>query len=316
MKRVRSMYIWIVFFILLVVITTYTFWDNNRVMVVEQEIKLNHLPEELNGFTILQITDLHEKQFGKWQSTLLKEINSQQYDAIVFTGDMLMENDSTNFQPYFDIIDGLHNKEHALFVPGNSDPTPYKKYIRDNKVFYEKHAFYLEMENRGVKFLESLYSIKIGEHAIRFVDFEASLLTKNKQGEYVLEEFKDLENRREEDVLIALNHYPIVDDKVDYYKSHSTFDFKNYDLVIAGHYHGGQYRLPLIGAIFVPEAMYKWNGLFPPRDRVKGLWEYDGVKQYVSAGLGSSNTIPFMKFRLFNTPEINVLTIRRTTNGQ
>jgi len=43
---------------------------------------------------------------------------------------------------------------------------------------------------------------------------------------------------------------------------------------------------------------------------VKGLWEYKQTKQYVSAGLGTSDAIPFLKFRLFNPPEINVLTLK------
>jgi predicted MPP superfamily phosphohydrolase len=40
---------------------------------------------------------------------------------------------------------------------------------------------------------------------------------------------------------------------------------------MAGHYHGGQFRIPFVGALFVLEAWYEKSGLFPPQDRVKGL---------------------------------------------
>ena len=88
---------------------------------------------------------------------------------------------------------------------------------------------------------------------------------------------------------------------------------KEYDLIVVGHYHGGQMRLPLLRALFVPKPWYERKGFSPPQDRVNGLWEFKQIKQYVSIGLGSSNAIPFLKFRLFNPPEMNVLTLKRTS---
>ena len=311
-----------------VVLILYTIWDNNRIIVVEQEIEIEDLPSELEGFTILQVTDLHEKEFGKLQKRLISKINHVPYDVIVFTGDLLDSSTSTNYQPVYDLLDGVHNKEHALYVGGNADPS---NYILHPNYPFEKVELIKGMEKRGVQLLESIYSVN--EHPIHFVEFERAIVDPNSKlaemdarGVPKNDVYKDyLKNERKlnedmlsleqieqsNDVIIALHHYPIVDFRIDFYRDNPQYNFRNFDLIIAGHYHGGQIRLPFLGALFVPEPWYDRNGLFPPQDRVKGLWEYEGTKQYVSAGLGSSDAIPFLKFRFLNPPEINVLTLKR-----
>lgn len=284
--------------IVLIILTIYTIWDNNRVVIVEEDILVEDLPKEIEGFKILQIADLHEKEFGKNQEKLIKAINSIDYDVLALTGDYLKSQQSKNYAATYKVLEGLHNKEHVLFVPGNTDPAPY---IINNKTVV-KDPFLEGLEGRGVTSLESVYKIKRSSAVVQFVNFETSIM--DSQSEML--PF----NENNSSVLIALNHYPIVDNRIDQIMENSIQTFRNYDLIIAGHYHGGQIRLPLIGALFVPEAWYKRSGLLPPQDRVKGLWQYKDTKQYVSAGLGSSNAIPFLNFRFLNTPEINVLTLR------
>ncbi|WP_339149889.1 MULTISPECIES: metallophosphoesterase [unclassified Sutcliffiella] len=308
-------------FVLILLLLIYPVFDNNRIKVVEHTVIIENLPEAQDGFTILQITDLHEKEFGEKQKRLIKEINDIEYDVIVFTGDMLNNSNSQNYSPFYNLIEGIENKEHALFVPGNADPRPYLF----TKSGIEVNDFIVGMEERGVVFLDSTYTIRLGNSLVRVVDFESSIIS-NKRIEaykassangnfspYVkLQMDKNEENKilneESSDLLIALNHYPIPDSRMDVLFSDDFYNIRKFDLILAGHYHGGQYRIPFYGALFIPESYYERNGLFPPQDRVKGLWEYKEIKQYVSTGLGSSDTIPFMKFRLFNTPEINVIT--------
>ncbi|WP_096435088.1 metallophosphoesterase [Alteribacter populi] len=315
-------------FFLLVGLVVFTVWDNNRIKVVVQDITLNQLTETDTEFTILQITDLHEKEFGQNQQRLINEINSIEYDAIVFTGDMLDSTGSTNYAPFYTLIDGIDNKEHALFVPGNSDPLTYQLHSDDT---FSKSDFINGMEERGVHLLESIYSVNTGSATTHFVYFEYSTLNVRQSlnhiegnrhsnhpayqdnlnyQEELLAKMDALDSLEDSDIIIALNHYPVVDDRIEKLKGNPNYKFREFDLILAGHYHGGQFRIPFLGAPFVPEPYYERYGLFPPQDRVKGLWEYQGTKQYVSTGLGSSDALPFMKFRLFNTPEINVLTIK------
>ncbi|MCT1904346.1 metallophosphoesterase [Oceanobacillus sojae] len=291
---------------------------------------MDHLPEQLEGFRILQISDLHEKQFGENQKRLIESINSIDYDAIVFTGDMLDDTESTNYDSFYTLIEGIDNKENALYIPGNTDPANY--HIGKT---VEKSDFIQGMEERGVHLLESIHSISVDGGNVHFVHFELSILKdpkymKSVQGilkpdymneeSYLLqqaalwEDASALDNLDEADVLIALNHYPIPDIRIDHIQANPELVWPDYDLILAGHYHGGQIRLPFIGAPFIPEPWYEPNSFFPPQDRVKGLWEYAGTKQYVSAGLGSSGAVSFMKFRLFNPPEINLVILKGDSN--
>ncbi|WP_157724875.1 metallophosphoesterase [Virgibacillus phasianinus] len=306
--------------IIVVVLAVYTYWDNNRITIARQEITIDDLPEQFEGFEILQITDLHEKVFGKNQKSLIDAINSINYDAIVFTGDMLDGVESTNYKYFYTLIDGINNKEHAWYVPGNADPESYQV----NQTV-EKSEFIQGMEKRGVTFLENFDTISVDGKSLRFVNFELSIgnvgipngipkpsYAANRQYlSYQKELMQELKNIEEADTLIALNHYPVVDPRIDHILDSPNLEMPDYDLLMAGHYHGGQIRLPLIGALFVPEAWYDNGGFFPPQDRVKGLWEYKVLKQYVSTGLGSSDAISFLKFRLFNPPQINVLSLKR-----
>ncbi|WP_335487542.1 metallophosphoesterase [Neobacillus niacini] len=314
-------YLLITLTIFLLSLSTYTVRDNNRIKIVHQEVKIDNLPRELDGFTILQVTDLHEKEFGKKQSRLIEKINSLSYDVIVFTGDMLKDSKSTNYKPFFTLLEGIENKENAFFVPGNTDPDVYKLNTENP---FKKTDFYYGMEQRGVKLLESLSTVEKGTSKVHFVDFELSIQDAEKSLEFLklvdnirylnhqkqlFKEISTLDNRDDSNVLIGLTHYPVVDARFDYLMSGQNYIVGDYDLIMAGHYHGGQIRIPFLGALFIPEGWYPRDGLFPPQDRVKGLWEYRDIKQYVSTGLGNSDAIPFLDFRLFNTPEVNLITL-------
>ncbi|WP_164667434.1 metallophosphoesterase [Virgibacillus doumboii] len=306
-----------------VVLIVYTIWDNNRITITEQKVMIEDLPEQLKGFRILHVTDLHEKEFGNNQAKLIDAINAINYDAIVFTGDMLDSTQSTDFTSFYTLLEGITNKENAWFVPGNTDPYSYQ-FNPD----IEKSEFIKGMEKRGVKLLESIDTAEIDGSEVHFVNFELAIVKDSEHvgisngvvtppyesnEKYIAHRkqlWEGMEKIEDEKTVIALNHYPVVDARIDYIKNSSSKVLRDFDLIMAGHYHGGQIRLPFVGALFVPEPWYN-NSFFPPKDRVNGLWEYKQMKQYVSTGLGSSDSILFLKFRLFNPPEINLITLER-----
>ena len=66
----------------------------------------------------------------------------------------------------------------------------------------------------------------------------------------------------------------------------------NVNLVFAGHSHGGQIRLPIIGALYTPNGAKKHKSDY---------YEFENTKMYISYGIGTS----ILKIRLFNQPSIN-----------
>lgn len=69
---------------------------------------------------------------------------------------MLKSNESANYQPFYSLLDGLENKEVALFVHGNTDP------VIDSEVLKKKATFFAGMEDRGVRFLQTFDAVGEG----------------------------------------------------------------------------------------------------------------------------------------------------------
>jgi uncharacterized protein len=83
-----------------------------------------------------------------------------------------------------------------------------------------------------------------------------------------------------------------------YRRALDAFAGNGYDLVLAGHTHGGQVRLPGVGALVTNCDL--------PRDRVRGLSRWGSSWLHVSAGLGTSKYAPF---RFACRPEASLLTV-------
>ena len=253
----KSIKIIIITSIVILGMIIYNIYDNNRIKIVEQDIKIDNLPQSFNNFTILQITDLHGKYFGENQKKLVDKINSIDYDMIAITGDIKNKHED-NIDAFLDMMNGIKNKENIFFVMGNADDEKFKK----------------DIKNSGCNMLEKPYEFKRGNDSLW------------------INEFVFTQPFEANGVKIGLTHMPIESDM-------------GYDLVLSGHYHGGQYRIPFYGALFVPNI--NGNCFLPKQSEVSGLVNRNGYVEYISRGLGSSCDIKAFQFRLFNTPELNVI---------
>ena len=83
----------------------------------------------------------------------------------------------------------------------------------------------------------------------------------------------------------------------------AVFNFRNVSLVMAGHYVAGQWRLPGVGPVYVPEL-----GWFPGDENILGMQRINSISQYISAGLGASEFYP-MAGRLLNSPSVTLLSL-------
>jgi uncharacterized protein len=309
-----------IFVTLFISILIYTIWDNNRVILVEQDVKINSLPASFDGYKILVLSDLHGKQFGDQQQDLLGLISSVDFDAVYIAGDM-QTSDTSGFEPLLEIIAGMPAEVPVYFVAGNWGPydfDPITGEILDAGKILQSH---------GVTLLTQPIQIVRGEEHIWFVpgfsySFNQEWLSLS-ENELIsdlepLDQFyysqtmvyqsmlvNTIDAIQNADVMIALTHIPLSKESLD-----SLYDYPPYDLIIAGHFHGGQIRLPLLGALYVPDNNSSLNGFFPDNHYISGLYAGKAAQQYISRGLGSTGIIPLLMFRLFNTPEVNLITLR------
>ena len=81
------------------------------------------------------------------------------------------------------------------------------------------------------------------------------------------------------------------------------------DLILAGHYCNGVWRLPLIGALHVSSNTLPRKGWFPARNQVSGLSTIGDTPLYVSGGLSTNSDTPLLFARILNHPQISLITL-------
>ena len=135
--------------------------------------------------------------------------------------------------------------------------------------------------------------------------------------EYELQRVEELKEIRKQfadtDIQVVLTHTPLSDeyvsDMVSWSDKGELFSMRYASLILAGHYNGGQWRIPFVGAIYVPEL-----GWFPEDSLVQGLSYIGGIPQYISPGLGSDPHYERQPGRIFNNPTITRIVLTRKAN--
>ncbi|MGN0730094.1 metallophosphoesterase, partial [Treponema sp.] len=234
----------------------YNIYDNNRFVIVEQNVIMDGLPEEFDGYRILHISDLHGKYLGENQSDLLATINALDYDCIILTGDMnkFEESDLSSSQAVFDLLNGLENKDTVLWVDGNTGPFAIETV--NGSCTGKLTSIGNELEEVGVTVLLAPVEIKKENESIWFVpelswaDIQMNYLSAEKDvfdnsedyrnvisyGQELQQWYEQLNNTG--DVKIRVNHFPIQANMTQ--EDWNALGYIDYDLSIAGHYHGGQ----------------------------------------------------------------------------
>lgn len=287
-------------YIIMLLFVVWLFWaviyiGNHHICSTVFEIKSSKIPEEFNGYTIVQISDLHNTKFGKNQARLIKRIEQNKPNIIVITGDLVYkrsENIEKEISDVTEFINNIVKIAPVYFVTGNHDIQVGKKYaskIKEN------------LANAGVTLLEE-NSVKLnfkGKHINLAGINDLEMYLKDYNDEYIKSE-KGMKEIDEEIVNDCLAKIKLDDSEFNVLLSHKPqfveiYAKYKYDLVFAGHAHGGQIRLPFIGPLVAPG-----QGLFPKY--ASGLHTCENTKIIISRGLGKSK-IPF---RFLNDPELVV----------
>lgn len=268
-----------IFFIILIFICLATFlrWQNNSIVLNEIEFINNKIPKEFDGYRILQISDLHNKEFGSKQSTLLSKIQEINPDIIIITGD-LIDSNNTDIDIAMDLIRESIKIAPIFYVSGNHESWSGS---------YEKLKS--QLEENGVTVLDNQkVQLSRGNASIDIVglsdpSFIQSDFLEYDSNTYIEDELSSLTSENE-NFKILLSHRP---ELFDIYANSDV------DLVFSGHAHGGQFRIPFIGGLIAPD-----QGLFP--NLTEGIHIKNNTSMIVSRGLGNS----IIPIRIFNRPEL------------
>lgn len=262
--------------ILLLISVIYLYAGNKIIVSDEYEIYSSELPESFSGFTIVHISDLHNASFGKNQKRLIEKINAANPDIIVITGDLIdsRRKGTGNAQK---LLENIPESVNVYFVTGNHEAAS-KEYSELQKILEENNVNVLKNENILIE--------KDGQH-INICGIDDPLFitgtSYSKENEKHISEI--LGNLCSEDFFsILLAHHP---EMLDIYSKSPA------DLVLSGHAHGGQIRLPFIGGLFAPG-----QGFLP--EYTNGAFTQNNTTLIVSRGLGNS----VFPLRINNFPQL------------
>lgn len=275
--------------VLLIVIALLLFcsYQNRHLETTYYTYKAEHLDAEFDGYRIVQISDLHNAKFGKNNQKLVDRIRECEPDMIVLTGD-LVDSNHTNVDRAVQFVDEIVKICPVYYVTGNheywleaseydelmSGLTGAGAVILDDQV--------VEISRGDAKFrLVGLDDRSLSDGTLEAL-FSDESIGHDQAGQK--EETADNENSEKKEFTVVLAHEP------QYLARYAS---AGVDLVLSGHAHGGQFRLPFVGGIVAPD-----QGFLP--EYTAGEYYMDGTEMIVSRGLGNS-VIPV---RLFNYPEI------------
>ena len=270
--------------IFLILISIFLYLENNLIDVTRYLIKSQSIKSRVK---IVHLSDLHSKPFKK----ALERTRSLKPDIIVITGDYI-DDKAKNKQKMLEYAKSLCEIAPVYYITGNHE--------RRLESFDELMS---ELEKCGFNVLLNEYTtFNVGDNEISILGLDENIADfddykARRRGDF---EYPDMEQyfrefERSRGFRIVLSHCPENFEGVEQL-NYSNYDF---DLQLSGHAHGGQFILPIIGPVYSPG-----QGIYPKYAR--GSFG-ERPKLIVSRGLGNAE----FPFRLFNHPEINVITLSR-----
>lgn len=221
------------------------------------EITRPDIPPLGLGLKLVHLTDIHYRGNRDTLERIVELTNAERPDLVCFTGDLM---DRKNREPLPEALEILGGIRAPMFgVPGNHDPRDAKSTEDCRKAFSRNGGAWLREERIEHRGL-AIHGT-YGTHGLKRVETLPAIL---------------------------LCHYPAVGDCVPQ---------KRYDLVLSGHSHGGQCRIPFIRPLYLPRSVGRYIEGFFPEAPIGPL--------YVSRGLGSS----ILPLRFLCRPELAVIRI-------
>ncbi len=245
---------------------------NSRHHIVEYEIKNDNIKQDIK---IVLITDHHGCYYGDEQEDLIDDIMGIKPDLVLYSGDIF--DDRLPYDNTIKLISKIGKSYPSFYAVGNHE-------VRTDELDIIKD---IAREN-GLQVLE-------GTNARISIKTNNILLGGIDDPELGLEQFELLEKPNDDEFSILLSHRP---------ELVNEYNDLGYDLVVSGHAHGGQWRIPkYLNGIYAPN-----QGLFPKY--AGGRYDLDNTTLIVSRGLARESTTRIIP-RVFNRPEIVLIKLTK-----
>ena len=281
-ERKRRIKMLIIIILFITVFCIFSLWQNNSIVTSNFNYSSSEVPKDFDGFKIVQISDLHNKVFGKEQDKLLEKVANILPDIIVVTGD-IVDRRRYNLENAMYFVNEALKIAPIYYVSGNHEAWS-GKYYEVKERLIKAGVYVIEDEMIEIKKENSIINI-LGLSDPAFITSSYSEETDTSKMKEYLKSWSSVKGFN-----ILLSHRP---ELFDLYSS------SNIDIVFSGHAHGGQIRIPFIGGIVAPN-----QGFFPKY--TDGSYNSNQTTMFVSRGLGNS----LFPVRIFNRPEIISVTLK------
>lgn len=266
-------------------------WANARVWNARVEIRDEKIPAAFDGFVLCQVSDVHNEARGEGNAALLRALREAAPDLICITGDFL-DSRRTDLDFALELAGQLAEIAPAVYVTGNHEAR-----------LMDLSALEAGLAARGVRVLRDGWTpLARGGEEIALIGLDDPGFAAGEG--WTLSEGLDQTQARLSALLAQAG------DRFSLVLSHRPELLPAYadagaDLVLSGHAHGGQVRLPGIGGLFAPG-----QGILPRL--TSGVHARGETRLVVSRGLGNSA----FPLRVFNPPEIVTVTLRAGAEGE
>ncbi len=270
--------------IIILALAVFLYLQNNLIDITRYRLKSEKI---INRVRIVHLSDLHSKP----SKSVLEKTEKERPDVIFITGDYI-DDKCRNREKMYDYAKELCKLAPVFYITGNHE----RRLENFDEVMQDLRDCGFKVllnESDSITLNESRLSVLgLDENQADFDDYKA-----RRNGTF---EYRDMspyfdEFEKSDGYKIVLSHFP------ENFEGIKELDYSQYpfDLQLSGHAHGGQFILPLFGPVYSPG-----QGIHPKYAR--GSFG-ESPKLIISRGIGNSE----FPFRLFNHPEINVITLSR-----
>ena len=266
----------------LLTLVIWTAWGNTALELNTYTISSERLPEAFDGYRIAHVSDLHNAEMGKDNEKLLYMLREADPDIIAITGDII-DSRNTDIDIALQFTKAAMEIAPCYYVTGNHEARV-SEFDKLKEGMIELGVAVLEdvrinLEQSGETI--SLLGVNDPSFQTDYLFGDSETVMQSKLHEITNEE---------DTYTILLSHRP---------ELFEVYTESKVDLVLSGHAHGGQFRLPFAGCLVAPN-----QGLFPKYDA--GLYTEENTNMVVSKGIGNS----ILPFRFNNRPEVILIELQ------